>query len=162
MKISLTHHYQAFNVKLQAEFMCINIRQTKHCVLHIVDTRSRWSVFSIVSTLSRNKMTNTVEIFWILQHGAPQRFSVDSKFLRRRLRRFLEFNNIHLADRLRGDKTGQGSLSKKKPYYKTNTWTPSNGWLCCNRFHSSCKSCLLFEHISRFLHFIIVWACSRL
>lgn len=107
-KISLTHVCQEFNQEVQADFMFANIRGTKYCVLHIVDTGTRYSEATVVSNRSCAIMASEMETVWILRHGAPKRFSADSEFTKGPLKRFLATHNVDLAERpvRRHNKTG--------------------------------------------------------
>lgn len=107
-KISFTHVCEAFNQEIQADFMFADIRGTKYCILHVVDTGTSYSEATIVSRRSGEIMAHTLETVWLLNHGAPKKFSADSEFTKGRIKRFLHAHHIELSERpvRRHNKTG--------------------------------------------------------
>lgn len=74
---SLTHVCKELNQEIQADFIFLNIRKPKYCVLHILDAGTAYSETYIVSKRSGDIMAGAMEINWILKHGASLRFSAD-------------------------------------------------------------------------------------
>lgn len=98
-KISLSHVRKAFNIKVQADFMFTDTHNNKYCVLHIVDTGSRYSEVSFVSNRSCEIMENEIKRCWMLEHGSSKTLSVDSEFTKVPRKPFLTVHNIKLAER---------------------------------------------------------------
>lgn len=107
-KVSLSHVCQSFNQEVQADFMFVEIRKSRYCVLHIVDAGTRYSECIIVGKRCGEEMVIAMETGWLLRHGAPRRFSADSEFSKGPMRKFLGTHNITLAERpvRRHNKTG--------------------------------------------------------
>lgn len=93
-KISLTHTCEAFNVEIQTDFMFADIRSSKHCIIHIVDTGTGYSETSIVVQRSAHVMASMIEILWIHIHGAPKFFSAHSEFTKSPMKKVLRGHSI--------------------------------------------------------------------
>lgn len=66
-KVSLTHVCKEFNQEMQVDFMFADVRNSKYCVLHVVDTSTAYSETPIVSKRSADIMANRMEAWDPLQ-----------------------------------------------------------------------------------------------
>ena len=107
-KASLNHADEAFNRHLQADYVFVDIKGTKHCVLHAVDAGTSFSEAVIVENRTNDLMASTLERIWLLRHGAPSEFSSDAEFDKAPMRRFLASHSIERKSRpvRRHNKTG--------------------------------------------------------
>lgn len=98
-KMSLSHICEAFNEKIQVDFMFTDIRNRNYCVLHIGDTGTSYSETGIVSKRSLNNIISALEACWILKHGSPCRLLADSEYIKKPILSFLESHGILHAER---------------------------------------------------------------
>lgn len=95
-KVSLSHVCQAFNIEIQADFMFVDIRKTKYCVLHTVDTGTQYSKCSVFSKGFCKMMAIKIKRSCLLRQGAHQKFSADSEFTKGPMKCFLTTHNTVL------------------------------------------------------------------
>lgn len=95
-KVSLSHIFQAFNEEIQCDFVFVNIRSCKYCVLHVVDFGSGYSGTSIASHRSTELMASLLETIWIHRRGSLRSFSADTEFKRGTMEKVLSGLNIKL------------------------------------------------------------------
>lgn len=107
-KASLSHVDQRFNCHLQADFTWVEIKGTKHVVLHAVDAGSGFLETLIVPARNSREMVSGLDRIWISRHGAPASFASDFEFDRKPMQSFLALHNIHRGPRpvRRHNKTG--------------------------------------------------------
>lgn len=77
-KISLTHVCEAFYQKVQADFTFANIRETKCCVLSIMDSATCYYKSAVASRRCGEPMAENMETIWVLMHGASHYLAADS------------------------------------------------------------------------------------
>lgn len=85
-KLSLFHICEAHNQEIQTDFMYVEIREAKYCVLHVVDTGTAFSKTAIASKRSAECMATLLESIWIHRHGAPVSLSADAEFAKTPIR----------------------------------------------------------------------------
>lgn len=107
-KASLSHVKQHFNQHLQADFVWVEIRNTKYVVLHAVDGGTGLSENLIVPARCARFMSDGLEEMWINRHGAPASFVSDFEFDTKHMNSFLALHSIKNQPRpvRRHDKTG--------------------------------------------------------
>lgn len=79
-KSSLSHVDQQFNQHLQADFVWVEMRKTKHIVLHGVDAGTGLSETMTVLCRSARLMSAGLEGIWMNRHGAPASLPSDFEF----------------------------------------------------------------------------------
>lgn len=96
-KISMTHVNQEFNEELQMNFTYVDIRDSKHVVLHIVDAGTAYSETAIVGDRRIATAIRAIEEIWLKRHGTPVAISADDELdatTKRDLKSFMESRHI--------------------------------------------------------------------
>lgn len=73
---------EAFNQGIKADFVFIDFRGLKLCMMIIIDTGTNYSKTEIFSKCSCDVMVFTLKAVWTLRHGDSRKFSADSEFVK--------------------------------------------------------------------------------
>lgn len=97
-KLSLPLACQAFNEKIEADFIYLVICKTKYCFLHVVDNDARYSKSFTFNERYTERMINLLKVIWFLRHGAFKEISADVEFTKSKMLSFPLMQSILFHD----------------------------------------------------------------
>lgn len=118
-KISTTHVHSAFNNEIQADFLYVSIHGSRHEILNIIDTGTKYGERVITASRSADEMSRQFETQWFYRHGAPKYFSADQEFCRPVLRKFLTKHSITIQPRPSRSSNKTGKVERNNGVFKT-------------------------------------------
>lgn len=118
-KISISRIDSHFNNEIQLDFVWLNVRDTRHVCLHIIDTFSSYSEVTIAPNRSQEFISNTLENVWIYRYGAPLKLSGDQEFDRSGVHTICNRHNISYCPRPTRRHNKTGIIERKNGVIKT-------------------------------------------
>lgn len=117
-KISISYINQAFNEKIQVDFLVAYICREKFVILNIVDMVTTYGEREIVANRSAETTQMKLEKLWIFRHGSARRFSADPEFCRPVLKNFLQRHGIQIVDRPSRSSNKNGVVERNNRVFK--------------------------------------------